>query len=132
MVLEIQSTYSMDSADLERAFSAMARIKSNSRNSLASHYFVSCMWMSLPATPDRDVAYAHWAQSKARREVRAVKRDSAGQSIHPQPNEDYFAYSDFEPDSADSIHHNSVEKSVLIMPKKWCVTGSGGARGGPG
>ena len=93
MVLEILSTYSMDSADVERAFSAMARIKSKSRNRLASHHFVSCMWMSLSVTPDRDVVYAHWAKSKARREVvvRAVKRDSAGQPVHPRPNEDYFA-----------------------------------------
>ena len=112
MILEIQSTYSMDSADVERAFSAMARIKSKSRNRLASHHFVSCMWMSLSATPDRDVVYAHWAQSKARREVvvRAVKRDSAGQPVHPQPNEDYFADSDFEPDSAESDEDDTITK----------------------
>ena len=55
MVLEIQSTYSMDSTLVERAFSAMACINSKLRNLLASHHFVSCMWMALSATPDRDV-----------------------------------------------------------------------------
>ena len=125
MVLEIQSTYSMDSADVERAFSAMARIKSKSRNRLASHHFVSCMWMSLSATPDIDVVYAHWAQSKARREVvvRAVKRDSAGQPVHSQPNEDYFADSDFEPDSAESdeddYDYEVVQKSGFLVEEDW-------------
>ena len=56
-----------------------------SRNRLASHHFVSCMWMSLSVTPDRDVVSAHWAQSNALREVlvRAVKRDSAGHLYIP-------------------------------------------------
>ena len=69
------------------------------------------MWMSLSATPDRDVVYADWAQSKARREVvvRAVKRNSAEQPAHLQPNEDYFADFDFEPYSAESDedHYNT-------------------------
>ena len=115
----------MDSADVERAFSAMARIKCKSRNKLASHHFVSCMWMSLSATPDRDVVYAHWAQSKARREVvvRAVKRDSAGQPVHPQPKEGYFADSDFEPDSAESdeddYDYEVVQKSGFLVEEDW-------------
>ena len=79
------------------------------------------MWMSLSATPDRDVVYADWEQSKARREVvvRAVKRNSAEQPVHLQPNEDYFADSDFEPDSAgsdeDHYYYEVVEKSGFLV-----------------
>ena len=50
------------------------------------------------------MVYAYRAQSKARREVvvKALKRDSDEQLVNPQPNEDYIANSDFEPDSAES------------------------------
>ena len=83
------------------------------------------MWMSLSATPDKDVVYAHWAQSKARCEVvvRAVKRDSAGQPGHPQPNEEYFADSYFELDSADSdeddYDYEVVQKSGFLVEEDW-------------
>ena len=81
--------------------------------------------MSLSASPDRDVVYAHWAQSKAHREVVvwAVKRDSAGQPVHPRPNEDYFADSNFEPDSVESdedyYDYEVGQKSGFLVKEDW-------------
>ena len=72
-----------------------------------------------------DFPSLYLAQSKDHREVvvRAVKRDSAGQPVHPQPNEDYFADSDLEPDSAESdeddYDYEVVQKSGFLVEEDW-------------
>ena len=49
----------------------------------------------------------------------AVKRESAEQPVHPQPNEDYFADFDFEPYSAESDEddhdYEVVQKSGFLV-----------------